>query len=621
LEERESSIELQVLKARQLGVTTLVQALICHRIVFGYGVNAISGSADQQKTAIMANKMFLTYDMMPIWLKPEATGRSTTERGYLTFAQTKSGVSFQHGAQMSGIARGTTPTVYHLSECASFTNAKVQIENALFKAVHASPAIFGVLESTGEGDVGWWAETWKISKSEWKRNRSRLCPLFLPWFTATNLYPTPTWLRMRPIPEDWTPLPETRAHTAKSELFVRSNPLLAKQLGENFRLPREQQWWWEVEHEQAKMKGLEAGFLQEYCGDDEEALQRSATGVFGAQDIIELDSARSKAYEAFAIVGQSIEQDHEPSVEYIDYDKERIPVRYENQVKEEKYKWELVPLKFNPPLRETEAEDARGVFFIWHHPRPGVRYAVGCDTGEGLGQDATSISVWALGDNDAPDVQVAEYTSDYVNHVESFAFLIAICAYYKRHMSNESTRWREPYVSIEQLKAVGDVAQKQMAAMGYRNFHMFNRYDGKNPAQDKQRSRRRGWYSNSWSRPMLTGHFVTWAKNGWITINSPWLIEECKTYELVTKSGRTRMDHEEGAHDDRIMAAAMATFCPHDLDPMTIRSKKRLTEAEGMPRLDLRPVSSNSFSYKDLQQREVASLSDIVDSMELERFR
>jgi hypothetical protein len=190
-------------------------------------------------------------------------------------------------------------------------------------------------------------------------------------------------------------------------------------------------------------------------------------------------------------------------------------------------------------------------------------------------------------------------------------------------MNPDLTGWKEPYVSIEQLKAVGDVAQVQMAKMGYTNFHMFSRYDGKNPNEDKRRSRRRGWYTNSWSRPILTGYFVTWAKNHWIKINSPWLIEECKTFEQkVTATGKQKMEHEDGCYDDRIFAAAMATFCPHDSDPMVHRSKKRTIENQVLPSLDLRPYVANTFSYKDLEQRNVASIEDLLDSSnQLERFR
>ena len=276
LEDRDAAIEIMVLKARQLGMSTLIELLIALRIIFGYGINAIIGSADQTKTALMANMLFLAYDMMPVWLAPRWTRRVESDRGMLVFGHSASGVCFQHGAQASGIARGTTPTVYHLSECASFTDAVNQIEASLFKAVHASPNVFGVLESTGEGDKGWWPDTWRHAKVNWPLRRARLCPLFLPWFCGVDIYPTPTWLRMRPVPGEWRANRETRLHVAKSELYVRSSPLLSKYLGAAYAMPREQQWYWEVEHEQAKAKNIEGVFLQEMAGDDEEALQRSS---------------------------------------------------------------------------------------------------------------------------------------------------------------------------------------------------------------------------------------------------------------------------------------------------------------------------------------------------------
>jgi hypothetical protein len=41
------------------------------------------------------------------------------------------GISFQHGAQMSGIGRGSTFLKYHLTEVASHNNAEQLIEAAL----------------------------------------------------------------------------------------------------------------------------------------------------------------------------------------------------------------------------------------------------------------------------------------------------------------------------------------------------------------------------------------------------------------------------------------------------------------------------------------------------------
>ena len=622
LEERRGAIEILILKARQLGVSTLVELLIALRIIFSHGVNAVIGSADQTKTSLMANMLFLCYDMMPVWLRPAWTRRVESDRGMLVFGHTSSGVSFQHGAQTSGIARGTTPTIYHLSECASFSDPVNQIEASLFKAVHASPNVFGILESTGEGDKGWWPDTYRHAKANWQFNRARLCPLFLPWFCGNDIYPTPTWLRMRPIPEGWMANHDTRLHVAKSELFVRSSVLLQKHLGSDWRMPRSQQWFWEVEHEQAKAKNIESIFLQEMAGDDEEALQRSSESVFGHDTILEIDTHRKREYACYALAGQSIESDHEPPQEWINYDEERIPVRF-SSMQGDTYRWELIPLRFNPPLRENDSSDAEGILFVWHPPTPGVNYSIGVDTCAGKGEDSTCISVWSLGYGEQPDEQCAEYTSSYVSHVEAFAFVLAIAAWYKSTMDPAVTKWREPYVSVEQVMAVGDVAQMQMARMGYSNFHMMGRYDDKNPARSKRHARKRGWFTWGWSRPILTGQFVHWTKNNWSKVNSPWLLEEMKTFEVkVTKSGKEKMEHEDGSHDDRLFAAAMACFCPHDLDPMAQRSKKRFLESSVLPRLDLSPYQPHTYNPSTLHETIVPTIEDLVyDANQLDRYR
>ena len=618
LESRDFGIEIMALKARQLGVTSLVQLLIGHRIFFGYGVNAVAGSADQQKTGIMASKMLLAYDMMPFWMRPSYTRRVESDRGMLVFGGTLSGVSFQHGAQMSGIARGTTPTCYHLSEVASFTDAKSQIEASLFKCVHPSPKIFGVLESTGEGDKGWWPDTWRKSRDTWPL--SRMCPIFLPWFCESSLYPKPTWLRQRPIPRDWQPNRDTVQHTAKSELYVRSSPLLSKALGEDWRLPREKQWWWEVEHEQAKSGNEEPLFLQEYCGDDEEALQMSVTSVFGHKAIADIDNRRKKEYAAYGFSGQSIEDAHEPPTDDIDYDAERIPVRMSNS-KGEVSRWELIPLRFRSPLRESDPDDAIGKLFVFHPPVPGVRYAMGIDTCAGMGLDSTCISVWGIGQKTQSDFQAAEFTSPYVSHVEAYAFGACIGAYYAKYMTPETTKYPMPYCAVEQVAAVGDTCQLQMIHLGYplRCFHKMVRYDNtpaKIAKQRKGRLGKLGWFTWPWSRPILIDNFVHSAQNGWAEINSPWLIEEMKHFEVrITATGKEKMEHADDSHDDRIFAAAMPIFCSHDMDSLAERSKKRLPESAGaLPPVDIAPYAGQTISSRELKESRTLTLTDILYS-------
>lgn len=622
LEGNLSAIEILILKARQLGVSTLVELLIAHRIIFGYGVNAIIASADQSKTGLMAGMLILVYDLMPVWLKPRATRRVESDRGMLVFGGNRTGVTFQHGTQKVGIARGTTPTVYHLSEVASMTNAATLIEASLLKAVHASTNVFGFLESTGEGDKGWWPDTWRHAKANWKAGRARLCPLFLPWFCGVDIYPTPTWLHMHPVPTDWVPNADTRKHIAKSELYVRSQSLLntylvLEQRRRNefrppvWRMPSYQQWFWEVEHEQAKERGIESLFLQEMAGDDEEALQRSSESVFGHEAIEVLDSQRSRDYQVFGLSGQSIESVHEPPTEDIDYSQERRIIRFTNP-RAETYRWELIPLRFASPLRESDPDDANGKLFIFHEPRPRVSYAIGVDTSQGQGQDQTVISVWTVADGGAPDVQVAEFSSRFVNHVEAFAFVLPIAAYYKRFMVPGETRWREPYLAIEQVAAVGDTCQHQLKKMGYTNFHRMTRYDGKRVS--KANAIKQGWYTFGWSRPILTGNFVNGVKNNWATINSPWLLEEMKTFEShVTKTGRRKLEHEDGANDDRIFAAAMAIFCPHDMDVLAERSTKRTIESPGsLPPVDIAPYSGQIITQAQMRDKRPLTLDELA---------
>jgi hypothetical protein len=90
---------------------------------------------------------------------------------------------------------------------------------------------------------------------------------------------------------------------------------------------------------------------------------------------------------------------------------------------------------------------------------------------------------------------------------------------------------------------------------------------------------------------MLLNMFKYAVDNGWYEVNSKWLLEEIEGFEQeMTESGKTRMDHQQGKHDDRIFAAAMSYFTLHDLDVMAERAKKKYNKAtdEGYE-VDYRP--------------------------------
>ncbi len=594
LESMGAAVEMLCNKARQLGLSTVTELLIAHRAMFYYGVNATIASYDQAKTGEMAKMLFLAYDMCPWWMRPSFTRRVESDRGMLAFGGQRSAVGFQHGRQTSGISQGTTPTLYHLSEVAYYPDPEALIEVGLYKAVHPSPKVFGVLESTAAGDTGWWSDKYWYYKRKWPN--CRMLSLFLPWFLGRELYPNETWLRKSPVPEGWEPLAETRAMIARAKLYVASNPVLAKVLNESGRweLPREQAWWWEVGYREAQDAGKEKLFYQEYPTDDLESFQGSYESVFGRETITLADAGRVRDYRVYGIVGQSIEDAKEPCADDVDYDSPRVPVKFTSG-KGDAYRWEFVPLTWRETWRDLhdirEAEIPNGLLMVFQEPEPGYDYSVGVDTSTGVGDESTVVAVSRRAlDRGEPDIQVAEFRSNMVSHVEAYPYVMAISAYYSRYM-RDTTRYREPLVTIEQVLAVGDTVYKDMLKMGYSRFFRMTRYDSRPKDMRKSKSRKTGWFSFSWSRPILTGNFVTAVQNGWYVVNSPWTIWEMQHWEThLTTTGKEKYQHSADSTDDGIFANAMAFFCPNDLASLTERTKRKYQGAEtgGMlPQVDL----------------------------------
>lgn len=263
LEKKQIAILMQFLKARQLGVTTLTELIVLHRALFFPRTNALVASSDPDKSRTMAEKMEIAMENLPYWMLPTLTSYHKGE--LIEFKKQNSGISIQHGTQMSGMARGTTPTVFHLSEVSDYRNPSALIDASLLRAVHDSPWIFGVLESTAAGRNNYWHNKWKFNVENWPLGRSRLCPAFLPWFVGMDIYPTPTFLRARPVPEDWRPLEITTAHANRAKEYVRSNSLLSKSLGSSWEMLPEQQWFWEVTRAEYEADNRLHEFYQELC--------------------------------------------------------------------------------------------------------------------------------------------------------------------------------------------------------------------------------------------------------------------------------------------------------------------------------------------------------------------
>jgi hypothetical protein len=626
LESIQAAIELLIGKGRQQYVTTLTQLLASHRVFFHHYTYGVVASADAAKSAEMAEKAFFTYDHMPWWLKPKYSRRVEGVPGILKFDSMESRLSILHGAtsarakgaQKTGIARGSTPTVYAISEVAHFPNAEQTIEAALFGGVHANPKILGCLESTFAGDKNWFANRYKASKALMKAGRPvRLRPLFFSWPCAREIYPTPTWWRTNApyMPSGWIPSGKVAEQILKAEMFIRTDPLLSIYFGVDYRMPIEQQWFYDVRYTESERNGTLNTLMQEMPCDDVEAMVSSFDNVFG-KDVIEVISeSRERQFEVYGFTGQAISERFEPHPDEIDYDKPRKVFNHHVKRNNEVYRWELIPLRYDL-YEEATGEDAeRGPIdarlFVYKPYDPDFDYSIGIDTANGLGADATVINVNRIGKPGTPDVQVAEFRSHLISHVEAFAFAMPIALMY-RNPVKEVLGW--PKMGIEQIASVGDVCQSELKKLGYPagRFFRFGRYD---TIEVKSKTNKQGWFTTGWSRPILTGHFVYAVKNGWYIVNSPWTIEECRQFEIhLTESGKERQEHSSESWDDGIFASAISYFIVHDMDSLAERSQRQFPG--NLPEFNLPPVMieppQHGMMVSTTGYRQIMKLDDLV---------
>lgn len=561
MEEAGIAIVIQLLKARQLGMSRIVSLMILHRLIFYGDVNAIMASSRPDKSHLLATMLKFTLSRLPYWMKPGVVKeREGSTTGLLEF-DNGSGVTIQHGAQTSGIARGTTPRIFHLTELAEYIDAKSIVDSALMRAFHDRPDALGVLEGTAEGENNWWHDKWLSSKSGWPEGRSRFRPLFLPWFVG-GLYPTETWLRARPIPADWRPAPWALKHREVAEAYVRLTPYLAKRLGSDWRMTVEQLWFYEVEREQAIRERRLPQFLQEMPANDDEAFQHTGISVFDTETVTYYtDTAlQQPVVGIYKLAGplQYLPARFQPHAVEIDPNQPRLPIRYGFH-QGYPIDFELVPIRWEG----WSLDDGQNKIYLWERPRTGETYGIGLDTSKGVGEDSTCIEVLRKGTPWSSAKQVAEFASNSIGAMEAIPFAMALGALFSTSDPQEpaATFLRQPRLAIE-CKGEGDQTQLKMKLLGWSNFHPWQRVD--NRMTDRSKFNKIGVYTNQWFRRALLEYFISMVRDRELVISSKWLVREMQN--LAVDEITQAVSATYGGHDDRVMALGFALISLYQWD-------------------------------------------------------
>lgn len=278
--DRYDGILVAILKARQLGASTLAEAMLGHRaFLYGNTTSLIAADTPDQ-SEFLFNMFERIYDNLPWWMQPEQKSRVKGTR--LHFDKTDSLILVESGRSIRGgsdvtqergqMARGKTINMAHLSEISTWENPE-QIDDALLPSIPRHPRTLAIWESTARGRGNAWHTIWNLAK----KGTGRLLPIFIPWYADQSVIVRTgegVAAYIARAPEGWEPSALGLAHAE------RALAVSARWCGRTIHLSKDQIYWWETERAAAVEKRTLHKFLAEYCADEGEAFQNTGRSVF-----------------------------------------------------------------------------------------------------------------------------------------------------------------------------------------------------------------------------------------------------------------------------------------------------------------------------------------------------
>lgn len=270
-----------VLKARQLGLSTIIEALCYWWAATHKYVNAAIVAHEREAAGAIYQMFQRYYSYSDRAFKPVTKYYTKSD---LTFDNEKgTGIKSQIKtmvATSAGTGRGQTNRFLHCSEVAMWDNG-TEIVAGLMQTVPLMSDTFIFLESTANGVGGYFYDEWMLSK----KNESIFKPFFFPWHEHN---------------EYELNVPNTKfVFTPEEKELVQ----YFKSLGYE-----EKSWKRKLQWRRIKMKEFRSDpdkFMQEYPSTDMEAFIASGRPVFDTKVLIRMDRiAQATKFDCYAITGE-----------------------------------------------------------------------------------------------------------------------------------------------------------------------------------------------------------------------------------------------------------------------------------------------------------------------------
>ena len=111
--------------------------------MFDADVNAYLASSTDKKTLKLFKLISFVLVRLPYWMQPGSSqpGKlgKVDQAGRLLEFFNGSAITMEHGQMATGMGRGDSPNVAHLSELAEFSDMDELVDSSLLRGMHPSP--------------------------------------------------------------------------------------------------------------------------------------------------------------------------------------------------------------------------------------------------------------------------------------------------------------------------------------------------------------------------------------------------------------------------------------------------------------------------------------------------
>lgn len=455
-----------VLKARQLGISTVTEAVISAICMTTYFQNALIVAHNADSSTHIYDMARRYYENLPKSLKPMLKYSNAKELRFANPNQNvdrgkkglRSSIRVATAGQ-SGVGRSNTFNMIHLSELAFWEEQDGQtVADQLTGLLQTLPQhgfSLLVIESTANG-YNYFKSLWDMAES----GENDFIPLFIPWWEMEE-YRLP-WHN-----EEFSPEEES--------------------VKKKFGLDNEQVMWRRYAIRNLCGNDLNK-FKQEYPSSPEEAFILSGSPVFDVQKILARmqDDLKPKRVGMFTAMGNF-------------YD------------------------------------DRQGYVSVWEEPVVGHTYVMGCDTS---GEGSDWFVAYVL-DKDKQGRMVARYRSQTDEGL--FVQQIAHLGYWYN------------YAMIAVETNFSSYPTMKLQEMGYLNMYVREAVD----TYQARVQKKFGFRTTSLTRPLIIDNLVDIVREH---TNLIYDMEFCKEALSFVKNDRGKPEAAEGAHDDCVMALAIAFY-------------------------------------------------------------